>query len=150
MRTVLFVCAGNTCRSPMAACLFNSLCQKDGETELRALSAGTDAMSNMCASDGARRAMEKRGLSLDGHLSRRVTAEMIKDAETVMCVGPRQRELLSAYYPWAREKLRCFDPPIPDPYGGSAALYEQTAADMEPQIAALYQLLILLCREEHR
>ena len=140
MRYALFVCTGNTCRSPMAACLFNSLCQKDGAA-LQALSAGTNAMSNMCASDGARRAMARRGLSLEAHLSRQVNPQLMRDADVVICVGPRQRELLRAYYPWAADKLRCFDPPIPDPYGGNDALYEQTAAEMEPQIAALYHLM---------
>ena len=139
MKTVLFVCSGNTCRSPMAACLFNGLCEKNGREDVRAASAGTEAMSNMCASDGARRAMEKRGLTLKGHLSKRVSEGMMREADRVVCMGPRQRELLEAYYPWAKGKIECFETPVPDPYGGNDAVYEHTAMEMEKQIGEIYR-----------
>lgn len=139
MKAILFVCSGNTCRSPMAACLFNALCKKDGRTDLRAVSAGTEAMSNLCASDGARHAMERRGLTLEGHLSKRVNEGMVREAERVICMGPRQRELLEAYYPWAEGKIVCFEPPVSDPYGGNDAVYELTAGELEKRVEKIYR-----------
>ena len=139
--TVLFVCTGNTCRSPMAACLFNGLCEASGLRGFRALSAGTDAMSGMGASDGARRAMEKRGLTLAAHRSRPVTEDLLAGVDLVVGVSERHLQRLRARFPTVGAPMRAFDPPIADPYGGSDETYERTARELEPQIAALLQLL---------
>ena len=48
MKTVLFVCTGNTCRSPMAECLFSALAREQGAPGVCAVSAG------LCAPDGVR------------------------------------------------------------------------------------------------
>ena len=67
MKTVLFVCTGNTCRSPMAGCLFNAFCERQGDGKYRAVSAGLQAFPGEPASNGALRAMERRGLNLQEH-----------------------------------------------------------------------------------
>lgn len=142
MTTLLFICTGNTCRSPMAECLFNALCRRDGRADIRAISAGVSAMAGMPASPGAQHAMAKRGLSLAAHLSQPVTQSLLDQADWVMGVSRRHIEALKAQFPGATIAARAFDPPIPDPYGGDDDLYEQTAQAMEPQIAAIYHLLV--------
>lgn len=67
MKTVLFVCTGNTCRSPMAECLFNALAREQGAPGVCAASAGLCAPDGAPASEGALFAMRRRGLSLEGH-----------------------------------------------------------------------------------
>ena len=74
MKTVLFVCTGNTCRSPMAECLFNALAREQGAPGVCAASAGLCAPDGAPASEGALFAMRRRGLSLEGHRARTVTA----------------------------------------------------------------------------
>lgn len=141
MTTVLFVCSGNTCRSPMAECLFNALCQRDGRTDIRAISAGVSAVAGMPASPGAQHAVAKRGLSLAAHHSQPVTQALLRQADWVMGVSQRHIEVLRAQFSGVNTAARAFDPPIPDPYGGDDELYEQTAQAMEPQLAAIYHLL---------
>ena len=78
MKTVLFVCTGNTCRSPMAECLFNALAREQGAPGVCAASAGLCAPDGAPASEGALFAMRRRGLSLEGHRARTVTRGLLE------------------------------------------------------------------------
>ena len=138
MIDVLFVCTGNTCRSPMAACLFNARAKERG-LPYRAESAGLMASEGSPASDGAYLAMRSRGLSLNQHASRSVTAALIADARLVVCLTEQHAETLRQRFPQAN--VRAFQPSIPDPFGGSAAVYERAAQAIDAQIDALLNTL---------
>lgn len=141
MTTVLFVCTGNTCRSPMAACLFNAMAKEAGQNELSAVSAGLCALSNDGASSGAQRAMEERGLSLKQHRTQSVTQRLLLDVSLVVCVSKSHAAALKARFPAVHVPIRAFDPPIPDPFQGDDAAYRTAAAAMEPQIQTLFAQL---------
>ena len=139
MKTILFVCTGNTCRSPMAACLMNALAQSRGR-EVQALSAGLAPWPGAPASEGAKRSMERRGLSLDGHRAQPVTPQLLHQADLV--VGMSHSHLLHLRAMDSSAALRAFDdPPITDPYGGDDAVYEQAARDIQRQLPALLDAL---------
>ena len=74
---ILFVCTGNTCRSPMAA----AMARKMG---LQAESAGLSAFPGMPATPQALRAAQRHGGDLAGHRARMVDAEMVKRADAVI------------------------------------------------------------------
>jgi len=131
--TILFVCTGNTCRSPMAACMMKQLCQEAGLTDIHILSAGVDAWDGQPASHGAQHAMESRGLSLAEHRSQTVTQQLLDETDLVFCVSPRHGEALQ--YRFAHvSAMTCFSPAIADPFGGSDAVYEACAIAMETQL----------------
>ena len=139
MKTVLFICTGNTCRSPMAECLFNALARTKG---VRAASAGLCAPDGAPASEGALFAMRRRGLRLEGHRARTVTREMLEGADLVVCMGQSHLSALRARFPGLSTPLRAFDdPPVSDPYGGDAAAYERAACDIARQLPALLAAL---------
>ncbi|MCI6376732.1 MAG: low molecular weight protein arginine phosphatase [Clostridiales bacterium] len=138
MKTILFVCTGNTCRSPMAECMMNALLKRRGITGVRALSAGVYAASGAPASGGARRAMQRRGLSLEAHRSQPVTAALLARASMVMCMSQSHLAALRAQFPGLQIPMRAFDdPPVSDPFGGGDDAYERAARDIERQLPAL-------------
>lgn len=138
--TILFVCTGNTCRSPMAACLMADLCRQHGLTDVQCLSAGVDAWDGQPASNGAQHAMEKRGMSLAAHRSQTVTQALLNQTDLVFCVSPRHGDALRYRFTHV-PAIRCFQPAIPDPFGGSDAEYEACAAAMEVQLKAFAEQL---------
>ena len=141
MTDVLFVCSGNTCRSPMAACLFNDLCARRG-LPYRADSAGLYALEGTPASDGAFYAMKERGLDLSRHVAQPLTLMAARDARLVVAMGAPYAARVLDRCPTAR--VTAFDPPVSDPFGGSLAVYRATADDLESRMAwVLAQLTAL-------
>ncbi len=140
MKTILFVCTGNTCRSPMAACMLNDMLAREGRDDIRAISAGIAAVEGQPASPGAQHAMAKRGLSLAEHRSTAVTKEMLDSTYCVFAITHEHARVLSRRFDKKRN-IFTFDPPIPDPYGGSDAEYEACADAMEPTLRMLASVL---------
>lgn len=134
MKTVLFLCSGNTCRSPMAACLFNAYAAQIGMEDIAAVSAGVSAADGCPATPEACRAMERRGLSLSDHRSRRLTERMLKDVSLVVGMDARHAEWAREAFPRAGTPIRFFDPPIRDPYGAGDEVYEQTARELQTRV----------------
>lgn len=141
MKTVLFVCTGNTCRSPMAACLFNAFCERQSDHRFRAVSAGLQAFPGAPASEGAQHAMKRRGLSLWRHRAQPVSNQLLESVEWIVCMSRSHAEALQRDFPHYAERIRTFSQSIPDPFGGDDAVYEQTARMLETEVAALYQML---------
>lgn len=141
MKTILFVCTGNTCRSPMAACLMNRLLKERGITDWQAVSAGTAAYDGQPASQGALRAMERRGLSLATHISRTVTGELLDRADYLVCISRRHLELLANAFERLPPSL-AIQPGVPDPFGGSDREYEACAITLKTLLPALLTALL--------
>lgn len=129
---LLFICTGNTCRSPMAMAIANNLGHE-------AKSAGVNVgLEGMPASDGALKTMKKWGLSLEDHQTKKHAEKDILWADKVICLTPAHRDALIAYYPDYALKITSFASPVPDPFGGSDADYELTAVLIEKQLKQMW------------
>jgi ribose 5-phosphate isomerase B len=105
MQRILFICTGNTCRSPMAAGLFAKMLQERGETGIEVTSAGLAAVDGAPASAGAMEVMRRFGVDLSGHRTRRLTRKMVLAADLVLTMTKRHKEAVLALLPEATGKV---------------------------------------------
>ncbi len=141
--TVLFVCTGNTCRSPMCAALFND--RYAGLTR-HAVSAGLMADGSPI-SENAVRALERADVpsrkpdnDYKSHVSRNVTEEMIGQAAVVVGVTSSHAMQLMLRFPAYASKITVMPAEISDPYGGNLARYEACLADIDRALRAAFGL----------
>ena len=126
MKQLLFVCSGNTCRSPMAEGIFNALAAELG---ISAVSCGISAINAMPAADNAIKAAFKYGADLSGHRSKPMYEKLLKNASGIYCMTAGHRTVLTSLYPEYAHLIQTIgDCDIEDPFGGSLADYERAAA----------------------
>lgn len=139
-RRVLFVCTGNTCRSPMAAALFNemmryprelcSACAEEREDfAATATSAGLYAVPGAPISAHAVAALREAGViptsgnDYEAHRARNVSAELMEQADEVIAISAAHAMELTLRFPEHADKIRTLPMDVPDPYGGDLTAY---------------------------
>ncbi|MBN8246512.1 MAG: ribose 5-phosphate isomerase B [Verrucomicrobia bacterium] len=122
MRTLLFVCTGNTCRSPMAEALAREALAARPEWRVR--SAGIGAVNGQPPSLHAVRALRDRGLDIAGHRSQMLTARLVQEAEVVVALTRAHLDGIHYLYPEAAGKTFLLGD-----FGASAATTGSDVAD---------------------
>ena len=143
--TILMVCTGNTCRSPMAEMLMrkqlaNELgCAMDmlEDQGVEVMSAGLAAMSGGRPSPEAVNIMREHGLDLSAHISQPLSDRLVRHADVILTMTRSHLDAVQAQWPEAFTRthlIRCDDLDVPDPLGGSLDVYRCCAEQMDSQL----------------
>jgi len=154
-KNILFVCTGNTCRSPYAHYQLESLVREkfgDGLEDINISSAGIYAFPGVSPPPNAIRAGKEMGVDISLHKSRAIHISMLESSDIVFCMTSRQKSHLISKYPWFEDKIFSLreyasgkekealcdseeiDYDIPDPIGQGIEVYRSVYAEIRESI----------------
>jgi protein-tyrosine phosphatase len=145
--TILFVCTGNTCRSPLAEAICRKLLsQKYGISEsalhergIFIHSAGTAAGEGIATAEELQRIALQEGFSLKEHRSKALTISMIEEADYIYTMSKSHLDTIFEWSPESADKLFLLDPQgeeIEDPLGGTEDVYKKCIQRIKSAIEA--------------
>jgi len=145
---LLFVCTGNTCRSPLASAIARKLAADRGQRDVQIDSAGTSPWEGAPASDGALLVGLERQLDLSPHRARQLTREMVQSSDVILGMGPHHLERIEALggggksfmlteYASHGASARA----ISDPIGAELEVYRATFEELEREISRVFDRL---------
>ncbi len=143
--TILFVCSGNSCRSPMAAALLEKKLRPRYGNQLKIHSAGTLGIHDHPATLPAIMVSSEKGVDISDHLSKGLKKRYVAEADIIFAMAAHHKEFIDSHYPAYKENvflLKCFaassdksrQNSIEDPIGQSIEFYQQIISEIDQEL----------------
>ncbi len=141
VKNVLFVCTGNTCRSPMAEFMLKDMLKKRGVKGVKVTSAGYYVNEYGTINDMARETLRKNGVIARKFRSKQLDGDLVEKADIVLCMTKSHKSALPEM-----EKVKTLSeltgmPEIGDPYGGDEAAYDFCYSQLKDSLDKLVDML---------
>ena len=141
MDNIIFICTGNTCRSPMAEGLFRAHGGEE-KTGLAAVSAGLFTQDGIPASENAVTATKELGADISAHRSRMLTHEMAQSARYLVCMTGAHYDRVCELFPDCADKVfTLIQRDVSDPFGGDLETYRRAASEIDAGVRSIIERL---------
>ena len=138
MKKVLFVCTGNTCRSPIAEKVFNALC-KENNLPFTATSAGVCTISGLPMSENSAQVLKEQGIDPTPFTSTSIDEVDLSQIDCFGALTEEHKEALEYDFGVESEKIAVLN--VDDPYGGSVAIYRMCFDEIKAAVNELINKL---------
>ena len=143
MKKIMFICSGNTCRSPLAEGLFKKYLQENNITNVKVGSAGVGAFPGDAVSINSILVAGSRGVDISEHRARNINPEHLLTTDLFFCMSESHKQVLLRHCD--EEKIVVLN--VPDPYGRPIEIYEECAKQLEskfPEILERIQNTVII------
>ncbi len=141
MIKIMFVCTGNTCRSPMAEYLLKDIIKKAGVTDIKVTSAGLNVCENDTINEKAKVALKKFGIVVRKFNPKKAVPELCRKQNAVICMTERHKNFFVGFKNvYTISELTGLNE-ISDPYGLNQDAYDECAATLKCACEEIFELL---------
>ncbi|CCQ94714.1 Low molecular weight protein-tyrosine-phosphatase ywlE [[Clostridium] ultunense Esp] len=134
---ILFVCTGNTCRSPMAQALLEEVAKEKG-LDIKVKSAGIFALDGQEASKNAIEVLKSEGIDLRDHRARIIYRDLLEEADLILTMGISHKRVLLSKFDFIQGKIYTLkeyaygkEEDIDDPFGGDIQAYDKAKVEIK-------------------
>lgn len=137
MKKIMFICSGNTCRSPLAEGLFKKYLEDKNITDIEVSSAGVSVFPGDEISVNSALVAMQRGVNISLHRARKLNPQHISETDLFVCMTDSHSSVISRY----RDSSKIMTLNVSDPYGRPVEVYNECANQLTKEFPRILRKL---------